>query len=569
MNRVEQIVDWGLARGLYIVINAHHEEWIKANYENAGYRARFDSIWSQIAVRFRNKSEKLLFEIINEPYGLTKEQNDDLHERILSIIRMTNPSRLVIFQGHNWGGSDELITAAIPDDNYVLGSFHSYDPYLFGLEGEGTWGTSGDYAVLRNKFIAVKNWSDATNIPVFLGEFGSLNSCDYNSRMRHYRAYVEYSQFYGFVSCAWDDGGDFRIMDRSEHKWNEVKDILIHTTSSSPAIKSIDVFEDTIAHVNWSDPVADYDSIIIQRRLDNTNWANYAFLEGNATDFYDENVLPNIFYYYRVIGHYTENNDLYAQPVRLKVPTYIPKVRQYFNGFPAAVPGIVEAEDFDIGGEGFTYHDADPTNIPAAYRPDEGVDIYDINGTGFQIGYAYAGEWYEYSVNVEEQGVYTINTIIAALQDGGSFKIKIGESESAVTQVTNTGNWFESKAIPVTMNLDAGEQIMHFSIVSEPQFHIDKFTFELNQSKDTSNISVPVKLAPKLFTYQDENGSLVIQLKNGPELRQVEIYTISGRKVCQSNGRETEYWSRLQTCLPEFSLSGPVPVMKFIQQKSL
>ena len=250
MNRIEQVVDWGLSRGLFIVINAHHEEWIKANYDNAGYRARFDSIWSQIAVRFRDKSEKLLFEIINEPYGLTKEQNDDLHQRELSIIRNTNPTRIVIFQGHNWGGSDELITAAIPDDNYVMGSFHSYDPYLFGLEGQGTWGTAGDYTVLRNKFIAVKNWSDAHNIPVFLGEFGSVKSCDYNSRMRHYRAYVEYSQIYGFVDCAWDDGGDFRIMERQSHNWNEIKDILIHTNPQSPTGVDLKLYQDTSVESN-------------------------------------------------------------------------------------------------------------------------------------------------------------------------------------------------------------------------------------------------------------------------------------------------------------------------------
>jgi len=69
MKRVEQVVDWGLQRDLYIVINAHHEDWIKTGYGNKNLRDRFDSIWSQIAVRFQNKSEKLLFEIINEPNG--------------------------------------------------------------------------------------------------------------------------------------------------------------------------------------------------------------------------------------------------------------------------------------------------------------------------------------------------------------------------------------------------------------------------------------------------------------------------------------------------------------------
>ena len=256
LNRVEQIVDWGLNRGLFIIINAHHEEWIKSNYTNASYRARFDSIWSQIAVRFKDKSDHLFFEIINEPNGLTKTQNNELHQRELAIIRKTNPTRIVIFQGHNWGGSDELIQAAIPDDKYIMGSFHSYDPYLFGLEGQGTWGSSADYNALKNKFIAVSNWSETNNIPVFLGEFGSLKTCDYNSRMLHYRAYVELSQIYGFVYCAWDDGGDFRIMEREQHKWDEVKDILLHTTYYAPANLKLKLYQDTILRLKWSNRVS-------------------------------------------------------------------------------------------------------------------------------------------------------------------------------------------------------------------------------------------------------------------------------------------------------------------------
>ena len=81
---------------------------------------------------------------------------------------------------------------------------------------------------------SVSNWSNKNNIPVFLGEFGSLRECDFNSRMRHYRAYVELAQKYGFAAVAWDDGGNFRIMERQQKKWDEVKDILIHTCANSP-----------------------------------------------------------------------------------------------------------------------------------------------------------------------------------------------------------------------------------------------------------------------------------------------------------------------------------------------
>ena len=84
MNRIEQVVDWGLKRGLFIVINTHHDDWIKSSYTETN-KARFDSIWSQIAVRFKDKPEKLIFEIINEPHGLTQANNNDLHARVYPL----------------------------------------------------------------------------------------------------------------------------------------------------------------------------------------------------------------------------------------------------------------------------------------------------------------------------------------------------------------------------------------------------------------------------------------------------------------------------------------------------
>ncbi len=531
MNRVEQIVDWGLSRGLFIVINAHHEEWIKANYDNAGYRARFDSIWSQIAVRFRDKSDRLFFEIINEPYGLTKAQNDDLHQRVLSIIRQTNPTRIVIFQGHNWGGSDELVTAAIPDDHYIMGSFHSYDPYLFGLEGQGTWGSTGDYSILRNKFITVKNWSDANHIPVFLGEFGAVKKADYNSRMRHYRAYVEYAQIYGFISCAWDDGGDFRIMERQARTWNELKDILVHTTPESPVIQNLAVYQDTLLRLTWSNPVSDYDSILIQRRTEYTNYTNIDELPGDTTSFTDHNLTEKQYYYYRVIGHYSQTGDLYSQPVRNMVPVYIPKVRSYYLGEPAAVPGIVEAENFDVGGEGLTYHDTDDRNLPAEYRSSEAVDIFLIKDVGYEVGYAYPGEWLEYTLNVTQPGEYTVNTQVASLQAGGSFSIRIGDGEPDTLMVPKSGSWFVNASVPAVMNLQAGTQIMRFSILAQPDFHIDNFEFILNTLEDTTSVSVHRLNQPVLTVYQDPSSNLVVRMDNGPAPERIELYSLTGTLI--------------------------------------
>jgi aryl-phospho-beta-D-glucosidase BglC (GH1 family) len=535
LQRVEQVVDWGLDRGLFIIINAHHEEWIKANYTNAGYRARFDSIWSQIATRFRDKPDRLLFEIINEPYGLTKTQNDDLHQRIISIIRKTNPTRILIFQGHNWGGSDELIAAAIPNDPYVIGSFHSYDPYNFGLLGEGTWGSTSDMNILNNKFTSVKNWSNNTHIPVLLGEFGSVGTCDYNSRMKHYRAYVELAQKYGFVYCAWDDGGDFRILKRSEKKWDEIKDILLHTTVNAPKSPVLSILQDTIVRLGWVNSAAGADTLFIERRSPAGSYARIAGLPADTSVFYDLNPFTDQYNHYRIIAHFPSGENLYSNPQRIFIPVYVPAKREAYLGAPALIPGTVEAENFDVGGEGITYHDTDPTNIAGDYRPNEGVDIYSRNGNGYHIGNALPGEWYEYTVMVENDGIYNADFYLACIQGGGTFKVRVGNVETPVLTALSSNSWLTTKPVSTTMDLAAGEQIMRFTVLGQPLFNIDKFIFTAASAPTGTT-----DLENESFTlFQNKQHDIIYQFHPDYDVSWIHVYTMTGKLVYAVNHPET------------------------------
>ena len=64
LDTVEQVIDWGLSKDLYLIINAHHDWWLVNNYDSTKVRDRFHAIWNQISNRFKTKSPKLLFEII-------------------------------------------------------------------------------------------------------------------------------------------------------------------------------------------------------------------------------------------------------------------------------------------------------------------------------------------------------------------------------------------------------------------------------------------------------------------------------------------------------------------------
>ena len=192
LKHVEQVVDDGLSNGLYFIINAHHEGWIKDSFSATNVQ-RFDSIWSQLAVRFKGKSDHLLFEIINEPNPMSLININSLNKQVLQVIRKSNLTRIVAFSGNSYSNSDELLAATIPDtaDKYLMGYYHSYDPYPFGLVGTGLYGSDVDMNATKTKFDQVAAWSVSHNIPVILGEFGYMKGCDYNSRMCAYATAVD------------------------------------------------------------------------------------------------------------------------------------------------------------------------------------------------------------------------------------------------------------------------------------------------------------------------------------------------------------------------------------------
>src|SRR5207302_1518276 len=73
-----------------------------------------------------------------------------------------------------------------------------------------------------------------------------------------------------------------------------------------------------------------------------------------------------------------------------------------FSGTPSPIPGVIEFENFDIGGEGVAYHDTTANNEGLKFRTGDGVDIESTTDTGggYDVGYAHTGEWMGYTVNV-------------------------------------------------------------------------------------------------------------------------------------------------------------------------
>lgn len=145
-----------------------------------------------------------------------------------------------------------------------------------------------------------------------------------------------------------------------------------------------------------------------------------------------------------------------------------------YNGI-INLPGVIEAENYDHGGQGVAYHDTESINHGGEYRTSEGVDIQSCSEGGFNVGWTSAGEWLEYTVNVPTAGSYTIDARVAS-PTGGSFHIDFGTTNvTGATAVPNTGGYQTWQTVSKTVNLSAGQQIVRF-VIDQGGFNFNKIT---------------------------------------------------------------------------------------------
>ena len=132
-----------------------------------------------------------------------------------------------------------------------------------------------------------------------------------------------------------------------------------------------------------------------------------------------------------------------------------------YSGTPAAVPGTIQAADFDNGGEQVAYYDTTLGNLGGAYRNTD-VDIAASSEGGDTVGWIDPGEWLNYTVNIASTGTYTVQLRVAAPGGGTSLHIEFNQSPGSRTPISipATGDWQSWTTVSVQLNLVAGVQQM-------------------------------------------------------------------------------------------------------------
>jgi probable HAF family extracellular repeat protein len=149
--------------------------------------------------------------------------------------------------------------------------------------------------------------------------------------------------------------------------------------------------------------------------------------------------------------------------------TILPAGNQWsYRGVPQAIPGIVQVEDFDEGGQGIAYSDRTAGNSGGRYRAtDVDLEVSRDAGGGVNAGWVAAGEWVEYTVNVGATGTYRFDARVASPGAGGRFHLELnGANLTGAMTVPNTGGWQAWTTVSRDVFLPAGPQILRLSFDS-------------------------------------------------------------------------------------------------------
>jgi len=139
-------------------------------------------------------------------------------------------------------------------------------------------------------------------------------------------------------------------------------------------------------------------------------------------------------------GEYTL--DIRTGDLQRSTTTALTAEQSPYDGTAQSVPGTIQAQKFDQGGEGVAYHDTTDANLGGAFRTGEAVDIAttdDASGE-YNIGYIDDGEWLEYTVDVTP-GTYTLEARVASNRGDGQFSVSLDGTSLGTVEVPDTGGW--------------------------------------------------------------------------------------------------------------------------------
>jgi hypothetical protein len=158
-------------------------------------------------------------------------------------------------------------------------------------------------------------------------------------------------------------------------------------------------------------------------------------------------------------------------PTSTLLPVPVPK--SYGDG---VIPGVIEAEDYNTGGEGVGYYDTTPGNAGGQYRNDDADIEYNNGENSPVVCYMRAGEWLKYTVNVQSTTLYDVSFRVSSPQSGTTMNLQVDGSTVCQVPVPNTGSYDTYATVTKQVSLAAGPHVLKLVEGGNQNLNWIKFT---------------------------------------------------------------------------------------------
>jgi beta-glucosidase len=181
-------------------------------------------------------------------------------------------------------------------------------------------------------------------------------------------------------------------------------------------------------------------------------------------------------------GYSLSELEVYSQPQRP------------FGGAIHNLPGRIEAENYDTGGESVAYYNTTVGNPGGAYRSDDvGIESTTDTGGGYDVGYLNSGEWLEYTVNVPDpEAIYSISVRVASPSGGGQLRVRLDGTVLGTIQIPNTGGWqnWQTVTLPnVPLAGGTGSKALRLEVLNA-EFNVNWIELDRVQVCGLNNIAL-------------------------------------------------------------------------------
>jgi endoglucanase len=235
--RVDSVVERLLAGGSTVMLNMHHYRQLDGDALDPGERSvdpavvrlRFLAMWDQIAKRYAGQSDRLIFEVYNEPHGAQDATWNDLLSRAVRVIRKTNPQRALVVGPTMWNSANALEKLVLPSDPHLILTVHHYEPFDFTHQG-APWVTpvkplgvdccdAKQSALMTGLLDTAVKQAARLGYPVFVGEFGAYSAAPDAAKLRYLRLMREAMATRAMPWYYWELAANFGVYDPTKHEF--------------------------------------------------------------------------------------------------------------------------------------------------------------------------------------------------------------------------------------------------------------------------------------------------------------------------------------------------------------